>query len=82
MRKDTIQWLIPALLAVAAAVAFWFYWTASNRTERPAQTPPTETGAPADAGNGLGPRHPLPAPQEPGERPALRPLPPLDQSDE
>jgi len=83
MRKDTIQWLIPALLAVAAAVAFWFYWAASNRGERPAETTPAESAAPADAGTRQGPLHPLPEPQAAGdERRTLRPLPPLDQSDE
>lgn len=81
--KDTIQWLIPALLAVGAAVALWFYWAASNRPERPAETAPAETDAPADAGTREKPLHPLPQPQDPGEdRPTLRPLPPLDQSDE
>ena len=81
--KDTVQWLIPVLLAVGAAVALWFYWAASNRPERPAETAPAETDAPADAGIRDEPLHPLPDLQDPGDdRPALRPLPPLDRSDE
>lgn len=81
--KDTIQWLIPALLAVAAAVALWFYWAASNRPEGPAETAPAESDAPADGVTPEGPLHPLPEPQDLGDdRPALRPLPPLDRSDE
>lgn len=83
MHKDTIQWLIPAALTVGAAVALWFYWAASNRPERPAETPPAETAPPADAGARQEPLHPLPEPRVPDDdRPTMRPLPPLDESDE
>lgn len=83
MRKETIQWLIPALVAVAAAIALWFYWVVSQRDDRPAETAPADVAAPDDAEAREGPLHPLPEPRIPGdERPTLRPLPPLDQSDE
>jgi tetratricopeptide (TPR) repeat protein len=83
MRKETIEWLIPALIAVAAAIALWFYWVVSQRDDRPAETAPADTVVPADAEARKGPLHPLPEPHGPGaDRPTLRPLPPLDQSDE
>lgn len=75
-----MQWLIPALLAIGAAAALMYYWLQVNRTTpAPAATPP-EVAEPGPAPQ-LGPLHPLPE-YEADERPDLRPLPPLDQSDE
>lgn len=82
MHKDTIQWLIPALLAVGAAIALWFYWAAADR-EQPAETAPAGAEAPVEPETREGPLHPLPQPDDMRtERPALQPLPPLDESDE
>lgn len=83
MRQDVLQWLIPVLLAIGLAGALWFYWWKSERPagdvppEAPIEAPQPEVEAPA------GPVHPLePPPQETSERPELRPLPPLADSDE
>jgi hypothetical protein len=83
MRKDVLQWLIPVLLAVGLAGALWFYWWKSERPagdirpKVPTEAPEPEVEAPP------GPVHPLePPPRETSERPELRPLPPLADSDE
>ena len=82
MHKDTIQWLIPALLAVGAAIALWFWWVVSER-EQPAPTPPAVSETPARPETRTEPLHPLPEPRDTAvERPALRPLPALEESDE
>jgi hypothetical protein len=31
MDRQTIQWLIPALLAIGAAGALWYYWISVNK---------------------------------------------------
>lgn len=84
MREDKPEWYIPALLAVGVAVALWFYWTTSQRGEEPVETePPVETPAPAEPRRPQVPLHPLPQPDDmAGKERELRPLPPLDQSDE
>ncbi|MGH8221397.1 MAG: DUF3014 domain-containing protein [Woeseiaceae bacterium] len=81
MNRETSQWLIPALLAIAAAAALWYYWL---YTREPAEMPeaapvaeePERPEAPA------GPAHPITEPQPPADRSHLRPLPPLEDSDE
>jgi hypothetical protein len=82
MRKDVLQWLVPVVLAVGLAGALWFYWWQSGRQagdiEPPVRTelPEPEDEAPA------GPVHPLEAPGEETAEQELRPLPPLEDSDE
>lgn len=82
MRNDTIQWLIPVLLAIAVAIALAMFGIFRDvpedeplpRTEMPAEPEPEESGEPL---------HPLREPADMNaDRPALRPLPPLDRSDE
>ncbi len=84
MRNDTLQWLIPVLLALGAAGALWFWWAQTRGPEpvgdpepvQPAQTVDTES-EPAEE-----PAHPMEAPAETAaETDELRPLPPLDESD-
>ena len=87
MERQTLQWLIPALLAIGAAGALWYYWIAVNRPapepvvapEPVAQEPqamPEPQATPE-------PLHPMPEPDmRATERPELVPLPPLDQSDD
>ena len=81
MQRESTQWLIPAVLAIGAAGALWYYWT---RVSRP--TPESlQSVAPAPLAPQpeplAGPRHPIPA-IERSDAPKLRPLPPLDESDE
>jgi len=82
MNKETSQWLVPAILAIAVAAALWFYW--STRSE-PVPTPveslrPETSRSPQEAPTG--PRYPVPELAEPVNESGLRPLPPLDDSDE
>jgi tetratricopeptide (TPR) repeat protein len=83
MHKDTLQWLIPALLAVGVALALWFYWASTNPGSEPPPMLPEESVAPPEPATTTEPLYPL---RDPGEmsidRPPLQPLPPLDQSDE
>jgi hypothetical protein len=81
MRKESTQWLIPLLLALGAAGALWYYWIAVNKPEpQPVTTPQPAVEEPQVM---PAPVHPLPEPDRgPTERPALVPLPPLDQSDD
>lgn len=82
MRKETIQWLIPVLLALGVAAALWFWWA---QTERPAGEP--EPDQPAEAADAAPeppeePAHPVEAPEPAADAGELRPLPPLDESDQ
>lgn len=81
MRRESLQWIVPVVLALGVVGALWFYWaqtrapepTAEERTE-PVEPPVTET--PEE------PVHPLPEPTAPAaEQRELEPLPPLDESD-
>jgi len=81
MEKQTSQWLIPVLLAAGAAGALWFYW---NATYSPAPEP---VAAPAPVVEEpqamLEPLHPMAEPDMgTADRPELKSLPPLDQSDD
>ncbi len=82
MHKDTLQWLIPVLLAVGVVLSLWFYWASTNRGSDPPPLP-EESVAPPEPATTTEPLYPL---RDPGEmstdRPALQPLPPLDHSDE
>lgn len=79
MQKNSIQWLVPVLLAAGAAAALWYYWMQID------QAPPeivVEPGPLPQIEEKAGPAHPLAGIDAETERPALRPLPPLDESDE
>ncbi|MEX2124366.1 MAG: DUF3014 domain-containing protein [Woeseia sp.] len=82
MRKDTYQWLIPALLALGVAGALWFYWGQSRQQDRKLVEPATPAvEAPEEVREG--PEHPLETTRDTAAaEPQLRPLPPLDESDE
>ena len=82
MEKESSQWLIPILLAVGAAGALWYYWIS---VQKPVAVPAVEAPAPVPVEPQVmpAPLHPLPEPDMGAtERPALVPLPALDQSDE
>lgn len=80
MDRNTVQWLIPTLLAIGAAAALMFYWYQSNRMlPEPAAPPVVVEPEPEPE---IGPLHPLPEYESKDRRPDLLPLPPLDQSDE
>lgn len=84
MRKDVLQWLIPVLLAVALAGGLSFYWWQTSRPPgdiepdvRTDPAPDVEEAPPA------APEHPLETTgEEAAEEPGLRPLPPLEESDD
>ncbi|HLT90490.1 MAG TPA: DUF3014 domain-containing protein [Woeseiaceae bacterium] len=83
MRRESLQWIVPVVLALGVVAALWFYWSRTRAPEPPpepatqAPEPVPEEEAPA------GPAHPLPPPEPAAqEEKQLEPLPPLDQSDE
>lgn len=84
MRKETIQWLIPVLLALGVAAALWFWWA---QTERPAPVSDAEPEQPAETADSdpeppEEPAYPVEAPESAAEDGELQPLPPLEESDE
>jgi hypothetical protein len=80
MQNRSGQWLIPAVLALGAAGALWYYWA---RVSEPEPAPPPVAPAPAEESvEPIGPLHPIETDQAAGERPELVPLPPLDQADD
>lgn len=81
MERQSIQWLIPALLAIGAAAALWYYWIAVNQpAPEPVVAPATTVAEPQAMPE---PLHPMPERERRlAERPQLVPLPPLDQSDD
>jgi hypothetical protein len=79
MQKQSINWLIPVLLAVGAAVALWLYWL---QVRPPKTEPATLPAVVAEPQVVPGPLHPVPeADLSTSEGTELVPLPPLDQSD-
>lgn len=81
MRRDSVQWIVPVVLAIGVVAALWFYWYQGRAPEEPAEEPAAE--APAPAPESTEPQHPLPRPAPATtEQRELRPLPPLDESDE
>lgn len=83
MRKDTISWLLPILLTAGIALALWYYWSTTNRDVQPVEEISQQPVAQPEPASEPGPRHPLPEPSgEPVEKPALEPLPSLDNSDD
>lgn len=81
MATRRTEWLIPVLLALAAAGALWYYWF---QVSQPPAEPATVTEAPPPTPQvAPSPVHPLPAPEpRTADRPELVPLPPLERSDE
>jgi hypothetical protein len=80
MNNESSQWIIPVVLALAVAAGLWFFARHSGEPEPvavdsvPAQEPRPDSG--------IGPLHPLPELSESADDAELRPLPPLDASDE
>ena len=80
MKKQSSQWFIPIILAAAAGLALWYYWSQLKSTPAPAPPAPQPVAeAPAEL---PGPLHPMESREEPEDRPELVPLPPLGESDE
>jgi len=81
MEEQKTRWLIPFLLAIGAAGALWFYWAAVNKpVPEPVVAPAPVTEEPEAM---LMPLHPMPEPDTGvADRPELKPLPALDQSDD
>ena len=81
MQNQSSQWFVPAILALGAGLALWYYWVrVSEPLPRIEPEPAPAVEAPAEL---PGPLHPVetiaeevPEPQD------LVPLPPLDQSDD
>ena len=85
MDRDTTPWLIPLLLAAAVGAAVWYYWL---QVEKPGLRAPPATAMPAIPSvpapqEHSGPLYPIsPVNFSRNIKPDLRPLPPLDDSDE
>jgi hypothetical protein len=84
MRKETLQWLVPVLLAIVLAAILWFYWSRTGRQEEaPAHEPETIPTEAVDEGPLDLPERPLQDRDEPlAEQRDLQPLPPLEESDD
>ena len=80
MQNQSSQWFIPAILALGAGLALWYYWVkVSEPPPRDEPDPAPAVEMPAEL---PGPLHPVePITEEPPEPRDLVPLPPLDQSD-
>ena len=81
VRRESSQFYIPILLAIAVAAALTYYWIEINRHTPPAEPPPTAVEPVAEGPKS--PLHPFPkveSPVRPGGE--LVELPSLDQSDE
>ena len=81
MRRESTQFYIPILLAIAVAAALTWYWIEINREAPPAQPPPAVVQPVAKEPRS--PLHPFPrveSPVAPGGE--MVTLPSLDQSDE
>lgn len=82
MQRSSSQWLIPVVLAVAAAAALMFYWTRIN-PDAPPPTQPASRPAVVEPASPPEPVHPVAPPVAVADDQAeLVPLPSLDQSDE
>lgn len=82
MNRETPQWVVPVVLAIAVACALWFYWQQIPEPgPAPVKTTPVESFEP-EVEPDTGPRYPVPAMEEPDSQQNLQPLPPLDASDE
>lgn len=83
MRRESVQWIVPVVLAIGVAGALWFYWYENRKPDEPRREPTTQEPAPAATDEPEQPVHPLPeAAPAATETRDLRPLPPLNESDE
>jgi hypothetical protein len=82
MNRETPQWLVPAVLALAVAAALWFYWQQNKAPEPdvPEATVPVSEEQAAEIP--AGPRYPIPEMDESVDQSNLQPLPSLADSDE
>lgn len=81
MRRESTQFYVPILLAIAVAAALTYYWIEINRDTPPAEPPPTVVQPVAVEPKS--PIHPFPKVESPvGPGGELIKLPSLDQSDE
>jgi hypothetical protein len=81
MKDERPQWLIPTVLALLVAAAFWAYFSLCCQPP-PATVDTAEPAIRAPEPERIGPLHPLPDIPETPDGSQLRPLPPLDNSDE
>ncbi len=81
MNRETSQWLVPVILALAIAAALWFFARQGSEPVPVVDSPPPEVQEPV-AAERVGPLFPMPEVSEPVDDSQLRPLPPLDASDE
>lgn len=83
MRRESVQWIVPVVLAIGVVGALWFYWYQNREPDEPRPEPTTQQPGPAVTEEPAEPVHPLPEPA-PATTPdrELRPLPPLNESDE
>lgn len=83
MRRESVQWIVPVVLAIGVVGALWFYWYENRESEEPRREPTTEAPEAAATQEPDEPVHPLPEPAPAAtETRELRPLPPLNESDE
>ncbi len=81
MQRESTQFYIPVLLAIAVAAGLTYYWIQINREARPAPPPPALVEPVAEKPKS--PIHPYPRVESPtGPGGELVALPSLDQSDE
>jgi len=84
MEKDTANWYVPLVLAIAGAAGVWYYWNffSEHADEPKAVEMPTNDSGPAEAID-LGPLHPIPEiDHSAGSMSGLRELPDLANSDQ
>jgi len=80
MQRQTTQWFIPVLLAIGVAAALWFYRSQVSTPELDIEAP--RAAVPEQAQLSTEPRHIVSEPiADPDDKPALVPLPSLDESD-
>jgi len=80
MQRQTTQWFIPVLLAIGVAGALWYYRMQVSPPPPPVAAP--SVTVPEEAAPSSGPRHRVSNTiAESGEKPALVPLPSLQESD-
>ena len=83
MRRESTQFYIPIVLAIAVAAGLTYYWVQINKSDSPAEpasAPPVVEPVTEESRSPLHPYPRVASPEEPGGE--LIALPPLDQSDE
>lgn len=82
MNRETLQWLVPVILAVVVAAALWFFARQGSEPEPAVADSQQPAAQEPVAAERVGPLYPMPEVSEPVNDAELRPLPPLDASDE